>query len=166
MSLKMWECGIKRSDQPSFWQVHRQHCCWDFVKYQSYRIAISRSGTATDRRTVLKISTQIDLASSYAVPRIGWTESPTILNYAKLCVELNQTGAAICEMWGELATRHIVFEWFMLNWGLPRFRRESVRDWSSYRHLAWHTDLLGPILCIHRLMWYIIVELHFVLINQ
>ena len=70
----------------------------------------NRSGATADRRTVLKLSTQLDLVSPYAVPRIWLTESPTSLNYAKLCVELNQTGAAIGEMWGELATGHTVFE--------------------------------------------------------
>ena len=70
----------------------------------------TRSGAAADRRTVLKWSAQVDLATSYAVPRTGRTESPTSLNYAKVCVELNYFGAAIGEMWGDLAIRHIVFE--------------------------------------------------------
>ena len=69
-----------------------------------------RSGSATDRRTLLKLGAQLDLASSYAVQRAGRTESPTSLKYAKLCVELKHTGAAIGEMWGDLAIRHIVFE--------------------------------------------------------
>ena len=62
------------------------------------------------------------------VPRTERTESPTTLNYAKLCLELNHTDAAIGEMWCDLAIRHIVFEWFMLNRGFPRFRRENVCD--------------------------------------
>ena len=69
--------------------------------------AINRSGAAADWRTLLQLGAQLDLASSYAVPR---TESPTSLNYAKLCVELNHTGAAIGEMWGDRARRQIVFE--------------------------------------------------------
>ena len=87
-----------------------------------------RSGAAADRRTPLKPGAQLDLASPYAVPRTRRTESPTSLNYAKLCVELNYTGAAIGEMWGDLVIRHIVLELFMLNRGFPRFRRESVCD--------------------------------------
>ena len=83
-----------------------------------------RSGAAAGWRTVLKL----DLASSYAVLRTGRTESLTSLNYAKLCVELNHTGAAIGEMWGDLAISHFVFEQFVWNRGFPRFRRESVCD--------------------------------------
>ena len=93
--------------------------------------AVNRSGAAADRRAILKPGAQLDLASSYAVPRTGRTESPTSLNYSRLCVELNHSGAAIGEMWGDLVRRHIVFELFMLNRGFPRFRRESVCD----RHL-------------------------------
>ena len=74
------------------------------------QFAITRSGAAADRRTLLKPGAQLDLASPYAVSRIGRTESPTSLNYAKLCVELNYTGAAIGEMWGDIVTRHTVFE--------------------------------------------------------
>ena len=85
---------------------------------------MNRSEAAADRRTVL----QLDLASSYAVPRTGWTESPTSLNHGKLCIELNHTGAVVGEMWGDLAIRHFVFEYFMLNRGFPKFRRESVCD--------------------------------------
>ena len=69
-----------------------------------------RSGAATDRRAVLKPGAELDLASSYAIPCTGRMQSPTSLNYAKLCVELNPTGVAIGEMWGDLAIRHIVFE--------------------------------------------------------
>ena len=69
-----------------------------------------RSGAAADRRTPLKPGAQLDLASPYAVPRTRRTESPTSLNYAKLCVELIYTGAAIGEMWGDLVIRHIVLE--------------------------------------------------------
>ena len=76
-------------------------------------MCVTRSGAAADRRTLLKRSAQLDLASSYAVLCTGRTESPTSLNYAKLYVEMNYTGAAIGEMWGDLAIRHIVFEWFM-----------------------------------------------------
>ena len=65
--------------------------------------------------TLLELSAQLDLASSYAIPRTERTESPTSLNYAKLWVELNHTGAAIGEMWRDLAIRHIVFELLMLN---------------------------------------------------
>ena len=68
---------------------------------------IIRSRAAADRRTPLKPGAQLDLASPYAVPRTKRTESPTSLNYAKLCVELNYTGAAIGEMWGDLVIRHI-----------------------------------------------------------
>ena len=71
---------------------------------------IIRSGAAADRRTPLKPGAQLDLASPYAVSRTRRTESPTSLNYAKLCVELNYTGAAIGEMWGDLVVRHIVLE--------------------------------------------------------
>ena len=53
---------------------------------------LTRSGAAADRRTPLKPGAQLDLASPYAVPRTRRTESPTSLNYAKLCVELNYTG--------------------------------------------------------------------------
>ena len=69
-----------------------------------------RSGAAADRRTPLKPGAQLDLASPYAVPRTRRTESPTSLNYAKLCVELNYTGVAIGEKWGDLVIRHIVLE--------------------------------------------------------
>ena len=68
-----------------------------------------RWGTAADRRAVLQLGAQLDLASSYAAPRTGRTESPTSINKAKLCVELNHTGAVIVEMLGDLAMRHIVF---------------------------------------------------------
>ena len=71
---------------------------------------VNRSGAAADRRTPLKPGAQLDVASPYAVPRTRRTESPTSLNYAKLCVELNYTGAAIGEMWGDLVIRHIVLE--------------------------------------------------------
>ena len=71
---------------------------------------VTRSGAAADRRTPLKPGAQLDLASPYAVPRIRRTESPTSLNYAKLCAELNYTGAAIGEMWGDRVIRHIVLE--------------------------------------------------------
>ena len=71
---------------------------------------MTRSGADVDRRTPLKPGAQLDLASPYAVPRTRRTESPTSLNYAKLCVELNYTGAAIGEMWGDLVIRHIVLE--------------------------------------------------------
>ena len=73
-------------------------------------IIMIRSGAAADRRTPLKPGAQLDLASPYAVSRTRRTESPTSLNYAKLCVELNYTGAAIGEMWGDLVVRHIVLE--------------------------------------------------------
>ena len=93
---------------------------------------LSRSGAAADRRAVLKLGAQLDLTSSYSVPRTGRMGFPIIspmsLNYAKLCVELNHTGTAIGEMWGDLATRHIAFEQFMLNQDFPRFRRESICD--------------------------------------
>ena len=71
---------------------------------------VNRSGAAADWRTPLELSAQLDLASAYAVPRTGRTQSPTSLNYAKLREELNHTGAAIGEMWRDLAIRHIVFE--------------------------------------------------------
>ena len=93
---------------------------------------ISRSGAAADRRTPLKPGAQLDLVSPYAVPCTRRTESPTSLNYAKLCVELNYTGAAIGEMWDDLVIRHIVLEYFMLNRGFPRFRWENVCD----RHVS------------------------------
>ena len=71
---------------------------------------VYRSGAAADRHTPLKPGAQLGLASPYAVPRTRRTESPTSLNYAKLCVELNYTGAAIGEMWGDLVIRHIILE--------------------------------------------------------
>ena len=77
---------------------------------QAYLNSNIRSGAAADRRTPLKPGAQLDLASPYAVPRARRTKSPTSLNYAKLCVELNYTGAAIGEMWGDLVIRHIVLE--------------------------------------------------------
>ena len=55
-----------------------------------------------------------------------------IPHVTKLCVELNYTGAAIGEMWGDLVIRHFVLEYFMLNRGFPRFRWESVCD----RHVS------------------------------
>ena len=90
---------------------------WAFLPFAAYELSpivydmtmvlfiikstdIIRSGAAADRRTLLKPGAQLDLASPYAVPRTGRTESPTSLNYAKLCVELNYTGAVIGEMWG------------------------------------------------------------------
>ena len=71
---------------------------------------VIRSAAAADRRTPLKPGAQLDLASPYAVPRARRTESPTSLNYAKLCVELNYTGTANGEMWDDLVIRHIVLE--------------------------------------------------------
>ena len=71
---------------------------------------INRLGAAADRRTPLKPGAQLDLLSPYAVPRTRRTESHTTLNYAKLCVELNYTGTAIGEMWGDFVIRHIVLE--------------------------------------------------------
>ena len=68
---------------------------WRCLGGQGYRYSIIRSGAAADRRTPLKPGAQLDLASPYAVPRSWRTESPTSLNYAKLCVEPNYTGAAI-----------------------------------------------------------------------
>ena len=70
----------------------------------------NQAGAAADRRTLLKPGAQLDLASPYAVASTGRTESSMSLNYAKLCVELNYTGAAIGEMWGDLAICHAVFE--------------------------------------------------------
>ena len=67
-----------------------------------------RSGAAADRRTPLKPGAQLDLASPYAAPCTRRTESPMSLNYAKLYVELNYTGAAIGEMWGDLVIRHCI----------------------------------------------------------
>ena len=81
-----------------------------YMRHPTSMGTITRSGAAADGRTGLKLGAQLDLTSPYAVPRTGRTESFTSLNYAKLCVELNQTGAVIGEMWGDLATRHIVFE--------------------------------------------------------
>ena len=85
---------------------------FSFASFTSHHLmsSVTRSGAAADRRTPLKPGAQLDLASSYAVPRTRRTESPTSLNYAKLCVELNYTGAAIDEMWGDLVIRHIVLE--------------------------------------------------------
>ena len=45
-------------------------------------VYITRSGAAADWRTLLQLGAQLDLASSYAVPRTGRTESPTSLKYA------------------------------------------------------------------------------------
>ena len=59
---------------------------------------VTRSAAAADQRTLLKLGAQLELSSSYAVSRTGRTESPTALNYAKLCVELNYTGVVIGEM--------------------------------------------------------------------
>ena len=85
-----------------------------FVLFQTARtlliLTLPGGGAAAVRRTVLHLRAQLDLASSYAVPGTGRTESPTSLNYAKLCVELKHTCAVICEMWGDLVIRHIVFE--------------------------------------------------------
>ena len=85
------------------------HC--GFVNViQDLLLLITRSGAAADRRTPLKSSAQLDLASPYAVSRTRRTESPMSLNYAKSCIELNYTGAAIGEMWGDLVVRQIVLE--------------------------------------------------------
>ena len=81
-----------------------------FISFQIMIASLIRSGAAADRRTPLKSGAQLDLASPYAVPRTRRTESPTSLNYAKLCIELNYTGAAIGGMWGDLVIRHIVLE--------------------------------------------------------
>ena len=82
----------------------------NIMAWEVYVELVNRSGAAADRRTPLKPGAQLDLASPYVVPRTRRTESPTSLNYAKLCVELNYTGAAIGEMWGDLVIRHIVLE--------------------------------------------------------
>ena len=59
------------------------------------KFAVGMSRAVADRRTVLKLGAQLDLASSYAVPHTRRSESPTALNYAKLCKELNHIGAAM-----------------------------------------------------------------------
>ena len=70
----------------------------DIIKWK-HIIRVTRSRAAADRRTLLlKPGAQLDLASPYAVARTGRTESSMSLNYAKLCIELNYTGAAIGEM--------------------------------------------------------------------
>ena len=87
------------------------------VGYQVGGSRISMHGTQTRCATWFSIVVR---RSTYRANGI-----PTSLNYVKLCVELNHTGAAIGEKWGDLAIRHIVF---ILNRGFPRFRRESVCD--------------------------------------
>ena len=87
---------------PFLWQrVYRFNCLWYIlfcVLYEYFVFYITRSGAAADRRAVFKLGAQLDLASPYAVPRTGRTEFHTSLNYAKLCVEMNHTGAPIGEM--------------------------------------------------------------------
>ena len=44
---------------------------------QSFTVDVSEEvGATADRRTVVQLGAQLDLASSYAVPRTGRTESP------------------------------------------------------------------------------------------
>ena len=110
---------------------------------------VNRSGAAAERRTLLKPGAQLDLASPYAVPRIGRTESPSSLNYAKLCVELNYTGAAIGEMWGWSCHTSYCIWIIYVEPGFPKIqagkRLWSIRWWRRQRierRISWEAGNL------------------------